>query len=148
MTERTSFTVSINIEPRFRDTDAMGHINNAVYISYLEVGRQEYWKQFGIAAAYNRVPFVMAHVDVSFRHPAHVGETLRVSLKTTWISRSSFAMDYEIRKVGSNELVLEATTVQVTYNWKTDTSMPVPEDLRHNLERAEGRTLPGRPTTG
>ena len=31
------FTVVHEILPRFRDTDAMGHINNAVYITYLEV---------------------------------------------------------------------------------------------------------------
>ena len=38
------FTVVHEILPRFRDTDAMGHINNAVYVTYLEVARQAYWQ--------------------------------------------------------------------------------------------------------
>jgi len=147
VTEQIPFSIFVDIEPRFRDTDAMGHVNNAVYISYLEVGRQQYWKQFGPKQPYNRVPFVMAHLDVSFRSPAHVGEVLRVSLRTSWVSRSSFGMDYEIRVLGDDRLVLEAQTTQVTYDWKTDGSMPVPEELRTGLERIEGRSLPGRPSS-
>ena len=54
-----SFTVVHVLHPRFRDTDAMGHINNAVYITYLEVGRQEYWKALENLTDYRRVPFIL-----------------------------------------------------------------------------------------
>ncbi len=54
------FTVVHEILPRFRDTDAMGHINNAVYVTYLEVARQAYWRQLDAHSDYRRVPFTLA----------------------------------------------------------------------------------------
>ena len=62
-----AFTVMHELHPRFRDTDAMGHINNAVYVTYLEVARQEYWRAFTGAEDYRREPFILAHVTIDFR---------------------------------------------------------------------------------
>ncbi len=59
------FHVVHEFMPRFRDTDAMGHINNAVYIIYLEVARQEYWRALDGTQDYRRVPFILAHVTVT-----------------------------------------------------------------------------------
>ena len=75
MSER-SFSVVFDLDPRFRDTDAMGHINNAVYVTYLEVARQVYWKRLSQADDYRRVPFILAHVTIDFRSEALVSETL------------------------------------------------------------------------
>ena len=56
------FTLTHEITPRFRDTDAMGHINNAVYVTYLEVARQAYWQALDDQSDYRRVPFILAGV--------------------------------------------------------------------------------------
>jgi acyl-CoA thioester hydrolase len=41
------FPVAAPIEIRFRDLDGMGHVNNAVYLTYLEVARAHYWRALG-----------------------------------------------------------------------------------------------------
>src|SRR5262245_20378926 len=92
----SEFAVSTDIDVRFRDTDAMGHVNNAVYLTYLEVGRQLYWKRADPVASYDRVPFVVAHVSIDFRSALRIGEVARVRLRTSWVGRSSFRMDYEL----------------------------------------------------
>ena len=74
------WTIVAPLRPRFRDTDAMGHINNAVYVTYLEVARQEYWRAFKQDDNYRAVPFILAHVDVDFRSEALMDETLDVAL--------------------------------------------------------------------
>lgn len=140
-----SFRVWEDIPVRFRDTDAMGHVNNAVYLSYLEVGRQAYWQRFSKPQSYDRVPFVLAHVGIDFRAEALVGEVVRVYLRTTWLSRSSFGMQYELHARDSGRLLVEAESVQVTYDYGTKSSIAVPEWLRAELEGVEGRTLPPRP---
>ena len=140
------FHVHADIEVRFRDTDAMGHVNNAVYVTYLEVARQEYWKLFNESGHdYRHVPFVVAHVSISFRSPALVGETVRVHLRTSWVSRSSFGMVYKMRERDSGRLLVEAESTQVTFDYDTNRSMPVPDALRASLERVERHSLPGRP---
>ena len=140
MSER-SWAVRYDLQPRFRDTDAMGHINNAVYVTYLEVARQEYWRRFTSGGDYRRVPFILAHVTCDFRSEALVAETLEIAIRCEWVGGKSFAFVYEIREQTSRRLVVEATTVQVCYDYETKTSIPVPPDLRRGLEQFEGRTL-------
>jgi acyl-CoA thioester hydrolase len=133
-----------DVEVRFRDSDAMGHVNNAVYLTYLEVARQRYWTAVAPHVPYDRVPFVVAHAALDFRSPARTGEVLRVHLRTTWVGRSSFGLDYAIRERDTGRLVVEATSVLVTYDYDAHRAMPVPDWLRSGLERAEGRSLPAR----
>jgi acyl-CoA thioester hydrolase len=139
------FPVSVDIPVRFRDCDPMGHVNNAVYLTYLEVGRQAYWSRFLQPLRYDEVPFIIARVEIDYRSPAEVGETVRVSLRIPWVSRRSFGAEYEIREAVTGRLVAQATSVQVTYDYARRTAMPVPEDLRRHLEEIEGRKIPGPP---
>ena len=139
------FRVWEDIPVRFRDTDAMGHVNNAVYLSYLEVGRQAYWQRFTRRQDYSQVPFVLAHVCIDFRAEALVGEVVRVYLRTDWVSRSSFGMQYELHTRDSGRLLVQAESVQVTYDYTTKSSIAVPDWLRQELDGVEGRTLPPRP---
>jgi len=134
-----------DVEVRFRDTDAMGHVNHAVYFTYAEVARQHYWDQVAPEAAYDDVPFVIAHAEADFRSPAHVGEILRVHLRTKWVGHGSFGMDYEIRSLTDHRLIATAVTVLATYDYAAGAAMPVPDWMRRGLERVEGRPLPGRP---
>ena len=134
------FTVRCDIHPRFRDTDAMGHINNAVYVTYLEVARQEYWRRFD-GADYRRVPFILASVSCDFRSEAQVSEVLEVGIRCEWIGDKSFAFSYEIRERGTQRLVAEATSIQVCYDYEAKRSIRMPEELRRALESFEGRSL-------
>ena len=142
------FAVAEDVPVRFRDTDAMGHVNNAVYLTYLEVGRQAYWQRFSRQGSYNEVPFVLAHVCIDFRAEARVGQVVRVFLRTSWVSKSSFGMEYELRERDSGVLLATAETVQVTYDYQAKRSMAVPDWLRQEFERVEGRNLPSRPLCG
>jgi len=135
------FTLSLDLAPRFRDTDAMGHINNAVYVTYLEVARQEYWRAFSGDEDYRRVPFILAGVQIDFRSEALVSETLEIGIRCDWIGTKSFAFGYEIREKRSGRLVAEATSVQVCYDYAAKRSIPVPDDLRRTFEKYEGRSL-------
>jgi acyl-CoA thioester hydrolase len=136
-----TFPLVHEIVPRFRDTDAMGHINNAVYITYLEVARQAYWSRLSGVYDYRRVPFILASVTCDFRSEALVNETLDAAIRCDWIGTKSFAFVYEIRERLSRRLVVEATTVQVCYDYGAKRTLVVPDELRRALEAMEGRPL-------
>ncbi|HEY2956461.1 MAG TPA: thioesterase family protein [Candidatus Eisenbacteria bacterium] len=135
------FTVTHALDPRFRDTDAMGHINNAVYVTYLEVARQEYWRAYSGDEDYSRVPFILAGVHIDFRSEALVSERLEIGIRCDWIGTKSFAFGYQIREPRSGRRVVEATSVQVCYDYAAKRSVPVPETMRAKLEAFEGRSL-------
>jgi acyl-CoA thioester hydrolase len=135
------FTVVHEIVPRFRDTDAMGHINNAVYITYLEVARQAYWRALDGSSNYGSVPFILASVTCDFRAEALVNEVLDVGIRCEWAGTKSFAFSYEIRERAGRRLVVEARSVQVCYDYAAKRSIPMPQELRAALETFEGRRL-------
>jgi len=138
----SDFVVWEDIPVRFRDTDAMGHVNNAVLLTYLEVARQAYWKRFSQRSDYARVPFILARVCIDFRSQLRVDEIVRVQLRTIWISRRSFGMRYELRERDAARLVAEAESVQVTYDYERQQVVEVPAWLRRELETVEGKPLP------
>ncbi|MGH7731744.1 MAG: acyl-CoA thioesterase [Candidatus Eiseniibacteriota bacterium] len=142
---KPEFTVVHEIVPRFRDTDAMGHINNAVYVTYLEVARQVYWARLDATSDYRRVPFILAHVTIDFRSEALVNERLEVGIRMEWIGARSFAFGYRIWEKTSGRTVAEASTVQVCYDYAAKKTIPMPDGLRRALETFEGRALPGKP---
>lgn len=141
MSNAAPWTVVAPLRPRFRDTDAMGHVNNAVYVTYLEVARQEYWRAFSQDSNYRTVPFILAHVTIDFRSEALMHETLELCIRCVWIGGRSFAFDYLIREASSARTVVEAHTVQVFYDYNEKRTIPCPPEMRARLEAFEGRPL-------
>jgi acyl-CoA thioester hydrolase len=135
------WTIVAPLRPRFRDTDAMGHINNAVYITYLEVARQEYWRAFRNNEDYRVVPFILAHVDVDFVSEALMRETLELCIRCSHVGNKSFGFEYEIREIETKRIVVRAKTVQVFYDYASKQSLPCPPEMRTALETFEGRAL-------
>ena len=80
------------VEVRFGDTDAMGHVNNAVFLSYLEMARAGYYQRvtgglFGIGATSGERSFILADVRLTFRSPAWFAEILTLETRVTRIGR-------------------------------------------------------------
>ena len=133
------WSVVAPLRPRFRDTDAMGHINNAVYITYLEVARQEYWRAFKHDENYRVVPFILARVEVDFRSEALVNQTLELCIRCPHVGTKSFRFEYLIRDAADRRVVVEARSVQVFYDYARKQSIPCPPEMRERLEAFEGR---------
>jgi acyl-CoA thioester hydrolase len=140
------FRLAVPVRPRFRDTDAMGHVNNAVYLTYFEVARTEYWRALTGSPRYEQVPFILAHTTVDFRSPALVHEELVVGIRVSHVGRSSFECAYRVEEVTTGRLVCEGRSVQVIYDYAKGASYPVPDDLRARIHAFEGDpSLSARP---
>ena len=120
------------LEVRFRDCDSFGHVNNAVYLTYLEQARFAYWQRLsGPGAARN---IILARVECDYRKPAVAGDRLVVRLRVTAVGKSSFTLEYRSCTPKTLELVAQARTVQVTYDYAAGRSVPIPDDMRARLE--------------
>ncbi len=133
------FRLLVPIEPRFRDTDAMGHLNNAVYVTYFEVARAAYWRALTGDPNYQRVPFILAHTTIDFRSPAFVGEALEIGIRVARLGGKSFTCEYRIEEQASRRLVCEGRSVQVIFDYEKDRSYEIPESLRAAIRAFEGR---------
>ena len=135
------WTIVAPLRPRFRDTDAMGHINNAVYVTYLEVARQEYWREFRRDDDYRVVPFILARVEIDFRSEALMRETLELCIRCSFVGGKSFGFEYAIREAETQRLVVRANSVQVFYDYAAKQSISCTPEMRERLEAFEGRPL-------
>ena len=135
------WTIVAPLRPRFRDTDGMGHINNAVYVTYLEVARQEYWRAFRSNEDYRVVPFILARIEVDFRSEALVFESLELCIRCSFVGNKSFGFEYEIREAARKRRVVSATSVQVFYDYASKQSVPCPPEMRERHEVFEGSAL-------
>ena len=122
---------------RFRDCDAMGHVNHAVYFTYFEQCRLTFWReQTGTPSPHARV--IIARAECDYRSPAHFGDELEIRLQVGEIGRSSFALTYEIVRPSSESLIAVGSTVMVSYDYAAGKSVPLPAAARELLERLRG----------
>jgi acyl-CoA thioester hydrolase len=128
---------SHRLDVRFRDCDALGHVNNAVYLTYLEQARLQCWRAlWGFGEADSTVPgVIMARAEIDYRMPAHYGQTLEIRIALAAIGRTSFTYDYEIVDAG-NQTIASARTVQVMYDYATAKPVPIPDDIRRKMQKS------------
>jgi len=121
------------IDVRFRDCDAMGHVNNAVYLTYLEQARVESWQRMTGMTGFPR-SVILARVEIDYRSPATLGDRLFVRLRVAAVGRTSFTLDCEIGNARTRETVASARTVQVMYDYAVGRPVEIPADVRARLE--------------
>jgi len=122
------------IRVRFRDLDAMGHLNNAVYLTYMEQARAEYYMRVSNARTLGGIDFIIASARCEYKSPVAFNETVVVRVVPTRIGESSFTLRYELRVKEDGRLAAEGESVLVAYDYKAGKSKPIPPEIRRALE--------------
>ena len=116
---------------RFRDLDPMGHVNNAVFLTYLEQARVAFFSEMGAATGLEEMNMIVARVEIDYKAPVRLGQEVEISVRASRFGTKSFDLDYELRVEG--ELVAEAKSVQVAYDYGRREPVPVPAAWREKL---------------
>ena len=118
-------------EVRFRDLDAIGHVNNAVFLTYLESARIAYWLHVTQRSGLSALDMILARAEVDYRSPLQWGDALQVGVRCARLGRASFVLEFRIE--AGSRLVAEARKVCVAYDHESGGSRPVPEWVRERL---------------
>jgi acyl-CoA thioester hydrolase len=130
------FPVVVPIQVRFRDLDALGHVNNAVYLTYLEVARAAYFSRLEPDWV-GKGHFILARAEVDFLRPILLQDPVEVGVRVVRLGRSSFDMEYLVLAAG--EEAARGKTVQV---WlEGGRPAPLPQEVRARIAELEGRPL-------
>lgn len=121
------------VEVRFRDLDAIGHVNNAVFLTYLESARIAYWLELTGRTGLGGMDMILARLEIDYRSPASYREQLDIGVRIASLRRSSFTMELRIVLRGGQRLVAESRNVLVYYDYAAGRSAPIPEELRHKI---------------
>ena len=131
MPSRFRFTRTMDV--RFADMDAMGHVNNAVYLTYFEAARMAYWMHVTGRPDLSDMDMILARAEVDFRSPLVAPESIEVGVGCASIGRTSFVLLQDMHELKTGRLVAEARKVLVHYDYKTLRSVPIGEDLRRKI---------------
>ena len=137
-----SFKYKTVIETRFADFDMMGHVNNAVYFTYMEIARAKYWNH-AIQWDWKKTGVVIAKASLDYILPVFLEDNISIYVRTSRIGNSSFDLDYLFIKLvnGKEEICAKGKTTCVAFNYATKSSFPVPNDERARMvsfEQLEG----------
>jgi acyl-CoA thioester hydrolase len=120
---------------RFSDLDGMGHVNNAVFLTYLEQARLAWFGRYADDESMPLRDVILARTEIDFRSPVVFGETVSIGVRPARLGTKSFEFEYELRAGG--RLVAEAKSVIVGYDYEAGRSTEVPERWRRRLEPVE-----------
>src|SRR5262245_20170011 len=127
------YRVTVEIDVRFRDTDGMGHVNNAVYLTYLEVARERYWREVFGLRDYRSVDIIMARVEIDFRAPIVPGDVIVVGLRASALGRRSFEFLYEGWRKGDGTVVFASRSIQVMYDYAAGGTKELSREARERI---------------
>ena len=125
---KTSFIVP------FSDIDMLGHVNNAKYLTYFETARTEHFFESGRKKIdVGKMGIIMARAEIDYKYPAKWHDELTLKMKTSSVGNSSWTYEYEIVNEKENKVVALGKSVQVTFDYTAQKSVPIPKEAREAL---------------
>jgi acyl-CoA thioester hydrolase len=125
------------VEVRFRDLDPMGHAHHSLVLIYIEEARAAYWREVGGRAGLDAIDYIMADVTLRFRARIFFPGTVQVGVRAARLGGSSFVLEYELRSA-TGELLADARSTQVMYDYAAARSKPIPPELRARIAAWDG----------
>jgi acyl-CoA thioester hydrolase len=130
----------VPITVRFRDIDAMGHVNNAVFFTYLETARVDYMRDvvFELEGRdLTQVGLILAQISCQFQAPIFYGQLVEVGTRVVEMRNSSFIIEHRIEADG--QLAALAEAVVVHYDYHAGRSVRIPDEIRARVEAFEAK---------
>lgn len=122
----------------FRDIDAYGHVNNAVFLTYFEWGRTQLWFELTGGSGALDIGFIVARAEVDFRMQLAM-EPIEIATRIGEMRNSSMDFVCEIRKNDGRDIAAAGKVVVVLYDWERRSKIPITDELRRKVaEHAAG----------
>jgi acyl-CoA thioester hydrolase len=134
------FKHKIKIKVRFSDLDAMRHVNNATYLSYLEEARIAYFKDI-LEKPKNGLDFeaVVARIEINYHQPIILGDEIEVVTRVSKMGSKSSDVEHLIlvERDGDKVIAASALTKLVSYNYEKQYSFATPDRIKKKIEEFE-----------
>ena len=132
MSESSRHRITTDIQVRFGDTDALGHVNNAAYATYAEIGRIALMRR----VSWDEAGPILARIAIDFHAQVRLGSRVVVTTEVTRIGRSSIGLHQEVQADGERAATVES--VVVWFDYDAQRPVPVPDHVRSALQGGAG----------
>jgi acyl-CoA thioester hydrolase len=132
--------VALDVPVAWGDMDALGHVNNAVYLRWFESARIAYFERTALIgeAHTGTIGPILARQTCDYRLPLRYPDRVRVETTVTRLGTTSFTMAYRIRsEAHGGAVAAEGEGVIVTIDYGKGAKVPLGDDLRAAIARVE-----------
>ena len=126
-----------SIQIRFKDIDALGHVNNANHLTYFELARIRYFNEaVGENINWSKKGIILASAALSYHSPVQLSDDVVVGTRCSKLGDKSFVLEYEMtsKTAGQERLLAAGSTVMVCYDYEKAKSIAMPEEWRAKLK--------------
>ncbi|MCF6265134.1 MAG: acyl-CoA thioesterase [Desulfuromusa sp.] len=123
------FEYTTPIEIRFVDLDAYGHVNNALYFTYLETARIKLFQERFGGFLESGLMFLVVRAECDFRQPIELNNPLQITIYVDQIKFTSFDFSYRLHD-GAGKIFAEAKTVMVCYDPNSKKPVALPTEIK------------------
>ncbi len=136
------YPVVIQLDVRWGDMDAFGHVNNIVYLQYFEAARIAYFDKLGFRSVQAVGP-ILASTECRYKLPLTYPDTLSVGARVTDLKADRFTQRYAVYSHTHQRVAADGHGIIVTYDYRQNKKAQVPDAVRHGISELEKRPLPG-----
>lgn len=138
------FRHSMPLQTRFTDFDMLGHLNNNVYMAFMDMAKADYFTHVvGGNVDWRDPGVVVANTNVNYFAPVYPREPIEIVSTVTHIGEKSIYLDQRILDSDTGETMCMATTVMVGFDIETGHSRPIDHRWIEAIEQFECRKLTG-----
>jgi len=119
---------------RFSDMDVYGHVNNAVYLTYFEIARTNYWRDI-VQWKWDENGIILGRSEINYLKPIFPEDKIACYVRTTRIGNSSFDVMHVLVKVtdAGEEICTTGKTVCISYDYTANKSVSIPKAERQRM---------------
>ncbi len=135
------FKFLIPMEVRYGDLDPQGHLNNAKYLTYWEQARVRYLTELGLFTkdqSFADIGVIIADIHIRYLEPVYWGTPVSVGVRTSRIGGKSLTVEQCIVAERGDPVYAMGTVILVAYDYRTHTTIRVPDDWREKIGRYDG----------
>lgn len=130
------WVVTYERKVRYSDTDAQGIVFNGNYATYFDDTLTDLFDLIGYR--WDTVEVVLGRMEIDFRSPARLGETIVTGARVEGIGNTSFIVRLATWDKATERVVAEARQIQVAVSAEDFRPMAVPADLVAAIEGVQG----------
>ncbi len=137
-----NFPLKLPLRIDWSEMDLFGHVNNVMFMKYIQAARVNYWEKTGITDLFlnTKIGTMLASTGCTFLKPLHYPGNITMQTRLEFIKTTSFGLHHQILNE-KNEVAAEGHDVIVLYDFSKNIKMEIPEEIRKNMEKFNGEKV-------
>lgn len=134
-----SFRHHMPLQMRFNDIDMLGHLNNSVYFTFMDLAKTRYFEAALGKLDWDNIGVVIVNINCNFCAPTFFDDDIEVETAVVSIGEKSLKLEQRVFSPSNGQVKCDCVTIMSGFDIKTNTSVPILPEWVEGLEKYEGR---------